>query len=176
MQRTRQAVRQLLACVPTVRCAATWRSRPLQSSGDRSPRLAAIQSRMGNTTRCPRDLPALDSSAERLALAPPETAQDSLNEMKPQDLNEEIDGAVAQERLVRPLYSMQRCRKDDSRYGKIHFAHHEFETLCGLTADSNWWILTNRRGGDATCVKCIKANAIGEARADSASPPHNQTL
>ena len=65
MQRTRQAVRQLLACVPTVRCAATWRSRPLQSSSDRSPRLAAIQSRMGNPARCPRDMPALDSSAER---------------------------------------------------------------------------------------------------------------
>lgn len=66
---------------------------------------------------------------------------------------------VALDRLVRPLYSMQRCRKDDSRYGKIHFAHHEFETLCGLTADSNWWILTNRHDGDATCAKCIKTNS-----------------
>jgi len=66
--------------------------------------------------------------------------------------------AGCMERIVRPLYSMQRCKKDDTRYGKIHFAHHEFETLCGLIADSDWWILTNRHDGDATCEKCIKTN------------------
>jgi len=79
--------------------------------------------------------------------------------MKSETNPENAAGSDCQERLVRPLYSMQRCRKDNSRYGKIHFARHEFETLCGLTTDSKWWILTNRHDGDATCVKCIKTNA-----------------
>jgi hypothetical protein len=57
-----------------------------------------------------------------------------------------------------PLYSMQRCRKNNRRYGKIHFAHHEFETLCGLETNEEWWVLTNRHDGDATCPKCIKVN------------------
>lgn len=57
-----------------------------------------------------------------------------------------------------PLYSMQRCRKDNSRYGLIHFAHHDDETLCGLSINRYWWILTNNHNGKSTCPKCIKAN------------------
>lgn len=58
-----------------------------------------------------------------------------------------------------PLYSMQRCRKDNSRYGLIHFAHHESETLCGLSTNRYWWILTNNHNGTSNCPKCINANS-----------------
>jgi hypothetical protein len=73
--------------------------------------------------------------------------------------NDNVDVAGCPAPLCSPLYSMQRCRKNNRRYGKIHFAHHEFETLCGLETNEDWWILTNKHDGDATCPKCIRANA-----------------
>ena len=55
----------------------------------------------------------------------------------------------------RALYTIQRCRKNDTRYGRIHFSNDARETLCGMPIDSNWWILTNKFDGEATCPKCI---------------------
>ena len=78
--------------------------------------------------------------------------------------NDNVEEAGCPAPLHSPLYSMQRCRKNNQRYGKIHFAHHEFETLCGLETNEEWWILTSRHDGAATCPKCIRANAQDQTR------------
>lgn len=55
-----------------------------------------------------------------------------------------------------PLYTVQRCRKDDRLYGSIHFSSDGDRTFCGQQTDENWWILTNDASGVATCPKCKK--------------------
>jgi hypothetical protein len=55
-----------------------------------------------------------------------------------------------------PIYSVQRCKDDDSKYGEIHFANDEFKTLCGIAINQNWWFLTNDHDGFSTCEKCNK--------------------
>jgi hypothetical protein len=60
--------------------------------------------------------------------------------MIPQDLNEETDGAVAQERLVRPDILFDRCRYE---WDKIEAAYFGSEGACGTygaALDGGKWI------------------------------------
>jgi len=59
---------------------------------------------------------------------------------------------------VKPMYTIQRCRKDDTLHGPVHYWNGLNETLCGARTGYNWWILTNNFDGVATCKKCIEIN------------------
>ena len=49
------------------------------------------------------------------------------------------------------------CVSKDTYIGPIHAADRETDTRCGLKIESNWWILTNRKGeGTVTCKKCLQ--------------------
>lgn len=54
------------------------------------------------------------------------------------------------------LYTIQRCKKDDTLYGPIHGSDNGETTLCGQDVDTNWWILNNTFDGIITCKKCLK--------------------
>ena len=58
-----------------------------------------------------------------------------------------------------PMYTIQRCRKDGTTYGPVHYSHDGEWTFCGAqTGPIWWWILTNCFDGEATCKKCIAIN------------------
>jgi hypothetical protein len=53
-------------------------------------------------------------------------------------------------------YTVSRCRKDNTLYGKVHGSDDSTTTLCGLDIDSSWWVITNNGFGEITCKKCLK--------------------
>lgn len=56
------------------------------------------------------------------------------------------------------VYTIRRCRADDTLYGPVHWSADAKTTFCGLDLSNNlWWVLSNDFGGEATCKKCIKA-------------------
>lgn len=64
---------------------------------------------------------------------------------------------VQQEHITPPVvYTVQRCRKNDTRYGATHGSSDGEFTLCGLELDHNWWIVTSAFDGVVTCKKCGK--------------------
>ena len=54
------------------------------------------------------------------------------------------------------LYTVSRCRKDDSLYGPTHGSNNCEITVCGQNIDSNWFILNTTFDGVMTCKKCQK--------------------
>jgi hypothetical protein len=54
------------------------------------------------------------------------------------------------------MYTVQRCRKDDSLYGPTHASKYAENTLCGLNVNHNWYIVNNTFDGEVTCKKCIE--------------------
>jgi len=54
------------------------------------------------------------------------------------------------------LYTVQRIKKDDTLYGKLHGSYNGEETLCGEKCDENWYIVNNTFDGDINCRKCLK--------------------
>ena len=55
-----------------------------------------------------------------------------------------------------PLYTVTKCRKDDTFYGPVHFSSDADTTACGKRIDHNWYVITNDFSGKATCKKCLK--------------------
>lgn len=53
------------------------------------------------------------------------------------------------------LYTVQRCRKDDTLYGPSHGSMDGDITICGIETDHNWWITNNTFDGEITCKKCL---------------------
>lgn len=56
---------------------------------------------------------------------------------------------------VLPLYTVQRARKDDTLYGPTHGSHDGDVTVCGVTIDQNWYIVSNCSYGEINCMKCL---------------------
>ena len=54
------------------------------------------------------------------------------------------------------LYTVCRCRKDDTLYGHIHGSKDGETTLCNQKLDENWMIINNTFDGKITCKKCLK--------------------
>ena len=54
-----------------------------------------------------------------------------------------------------PLYTVTKCRKDDTFYGPVHFSSDANTTACGLKIDYHWYVITNDFTGKATCKKCL---------------------
>jgi hypothetical protein len=48
-----------------------------------------------------------------------------------------------------PLYTVTRCRKDETFYGPIHFSSDAITTSCGKSIDHNWYVITNDFTGKA---------------------------
>lgn len=64
-----------------------------------------------------------------------------------------------------PMYTIQRCRKDNTLYGPVHYFHGHTATLCGKDTERGpWWILTNHHDGEATCKKCIAIDRRGKCQ------------
>lgn len=54
------------------------------------------------------------------------------------------------------LYTVRKCRKDDSLYGDIHGCDNIEKTVCGLDIDENYWIVSNAFDGEITCKYCLQ--------------------
>ena len=52
------------------------------------------------------------------------------------------------------LYTVQRCKKDNTLYGPTHASDNGNISLCGLHFDNNWYITNNTFDGEVTCEKC----------------------
>jgi len=53
------------------------------------------------------------------------------------------------------LYTVSRCRKDDSLYGPVHGSMDGQKTACGQDIGDGWYIVTNGFDGEITCRKCL---------------------
>lgn len=57
------------------------------------------------------------------------------------------------------MYTISRCRKDDTEYGPIHYSADARTAFCGMDFSvGSWWIVTNDFSGIATCRKCLKVS------------------
>lgn len=54
------------------------------------------------------------------------------------------------------ICTMSRCKKDGELYGPLHASSDGDKTFCGQSADSGWWIVTNKSNSIFTCKRCIK--------------------
>lgn len=55
------------------------------------------------------------------------------------------------------VYTVSRCKADDTLYGPIHWSDDGELTFCDQDLSENaWFILTSDFSGEATCKKCIK--------------------
>jgi len=55
----------------------------------------------------------------------------------------------------RTLYTVSRCRNDNTFYGPCHGSDDGKETTCGKLIDHQWFIVTNAFDGLVTCKKCL---------------------
>ena len=53
-------------------------------------------------------------------------------------------------------YTVQRCKRDETRYGPVHESDNATVTRCGCVVDESWYIVTNDFDGKPTCRKCLK--------------------
>ena len=53
------------------------------------------------------------------------------------------------------LYTVSRCRKDDTLFGLAHGSDDGNITVCGQTINENWFITHNTFDGVITCKKCL---------------------
>ena len=53
------------------------------------------------------------------------------------------------------LYTVRKCRKDNTLFGNEHGSIDTSKTLCELVIDDNWWIVDNTSSGTITCKKCL---------------------
>lgn len=53
------------------------------------------------------------------------------------------------------VYTVSRCRRDNTLFGPVHFADDDNFTRCGKLIDKNWFVITNNFNGDATCKRCL---------------------
>ena len=53
------------------------------------------------------------------------------------------------------MYTVSRCKKDNTLYGPTHGARDVDETVCGQEIDDDWWIVSNAFDGVVTCKKCL---------------------
>lgn len=54
------------------------------------------------------------------------------------------------------MYTVSRCRNDDTLYGPSHGSDNGDETICGKKIDHHWYITTNTFDGIITCKQCLK--------------------
>lgn len=54
------------------------------------------------------------------------------------------------------MYTVSRCRLDNSLYGPVHGSSDANTTHCGKEIDHNWYVISNAFDGNITCKKCIK--------------------
>lgn len=66
------------------------------------------------------------------------------------------------------IYTVSRCRNDDTLYGPIHWSADGETTFCGSDMrNKSWFILTNDFSGNANCKRCIRAsNALVKGAQD----------
>lgn len=57
------------------------------------------------------------------------------------------------------LYTVSRCKPDNTFYGPLHGSTDSYTTICGQTTDERWWILNNTFDGEITCKKCLSVLA-----------------
>jgi hypothetical protein len=60
------------------------------------------------------------------------------------------------------LYTVSRCKADDSPYGLEHGSDDGESTLCGQNIDHNWYILSNAFDGKITCKKCVASRPTAD--------------
>ena len=59
------------------------------------------------------------------------------------------------------VYTVSRCRSDDTLYGPIHWSADAETTFCGLDLSGHlWWVMSSNSKGYATCKNCIKAAQV----------------
>ena len=83
-------------------------------------------------------------------------------EQKPGGRNVGLSAGV--ELLPLPkVYTVSRCRSDDTLYGPVHWSADATVTFCGADLSVNsWWILSNDFSGDANCRKCRRISSRAE--------------
>ena len=75
-------------------------------------------------------------------------------------------------RIPAPIvYTLRRCRKDDTLYGPSHGSSDGNVTLCGIETDHHWWIVTNAFNGLVTCKKCEKVANVKVRGPEAALSP-----
>ena len=57
---------------------------------------------------------------------------------------------------MKTLYTVSRCRKDDTLFGPTHGSDNAESTVCGQIIDVNWYIVNTTFQGIITCKKCLK--------------------
>ncbi len=53
------------------------------------------------------------------------------------------------------LYTVSKCKSDNTLYGTIHGSHHGVKTVCGKELDHTWYIVNNTFDGEITCKECL---------------------
>lgn len=54
-----------------------------------------------------------------------------------------------------PTYAVQRCNKSDMLFGMIHGSDDCLHTICGISINESWWIISNDSSRTPTCKKCV---------------------
>jgi len=54
------------------------------------------------------------------------------------------------------LYTVVRCKIDDTLYGPSHGSTDGYNTVCEQKIDHHWYITNNTFDGEITCKRCLK--------------------
>lgn len=83
---------------------------------------------------------------------------DVLQELRNISASQHRVGLDTPRKLPKPkVYTVSRCRNDDTLYGPIHWSADGETTFCGYDIMNKYWfILTNDFSGESNCKRCIK--------------------